>query len=346
MDNNFINKSVLLTGISGFLGSHTAIQLLNKGYKVTGTVRDLSRADELKTIIKKHSPHIQNLTIVEADLNDESKWQELTKNIDYVQHIASPFPRVLPKHESELIDPAKNGVLNILKNASANNVKRVVITSSIAAVVYGKNKDELDQIFTENDWTDESNKKDSTPYFRSKTIAEKAAWKFIKNNQSGLELVTVLPGAILGPVLEDDFGTSANIVIKTIDGSMPAIPKIGVDIIDVRSVADLLIKAMELPQANQQRYFASSGYLSFKSIAQILKKEYPDRKIPSKELPDFFVKLLSIFETSLKPILIDLGIKRKINTSKASKELNWQPLPIEEAILSCAKSVIELGIVK
>ncbi|MDQ5930610.1 MAG: hypothetical protein QG594_2398, partial [Bacteroidota bacterium] len=272
--------------------------------------------------------------------------KELTKNIDFVQHIASPFPRVITKHESELIDPAKNGVLNILKNASANNIKRVVITSSIAAVVYGKNKNELDTTFTENDWTDERNKKDSTPYFRSKTIAEKAAWEFIKTDQSGLELVTVLPGAILGPVLEKDFGTSANIVIKTIDGSMPAIPKIGVDVIDVRSVADLLIMAMELPQANQQRYFASSGYLSFKDIAQILKKEYPDRKIPSLEIPNFFVKLLSFFETALKPILIDLGIKRKIDTSKASKELNWQPLPIEEAILSCARSVIELGIVK
>ncbi|GGF24075.1 SDR family oxidoreductase [Flavobacterium limi] len=346
MNQNFYNKKVLLTGISGFLGSHTAIQLLNKGYKVTGTIRDLSRAAALKAIIGKHTPHIQNLTIAEADINDESKWQELTKNMDFIQHIASPFPRVLPKHESELIEPAKNGVLNILKNASANNVKRVVITSSIAAVVYGKNKSELDTTFTENDWTDESNKKDSTPYFRSKTIAEKAAWEFIKTNPSGLELVTVLPGAILGPVLEDDFGTSANIVIKTIDGSMPAIPKIGVEIIDVRSVADLLIKAMELPQANQQRYLASSGYLSFKKIAGILKKEYPNRKVPSKELPNFFVKLLSNFETSLKPILIDLGIERKIDRSKAVNELNWEPLPMEEAILSCAKSVIALNIVK
>ncbi|WP_163411339.1 SDR family oxidoreductase [Flavobacterium ajazii] len=345
MEHNLNNKQVLLTGISGFLGSHTAIQLLNKGYKVTGTVRDLRRANELKTIIKKHTPHIEHLTIVEADLNDAAKWAELTKNIDFIQHIASPFPRELPKHESELIEPARNGALNILKSAVDNNVKRVVITSSIAAVVYGKSKKELGTTFTENDWTNELNKKDSTPYFRSKTIAEKAAWDFIKSNP-GLELVTVLPGAILGPVLEEDFGTSANIVIKAIDGSMPAVPKIGVEIIDVRSVADLLIRAMELPQANHQRYLASSGYLSFKSIAGVLKKEYPARKIPLKELPDFFVKLLSNFETSLKPILIDLGIKRKIDRSKAIKELNWQPLPMEKAILSCAKSVIDLGIVK
>lgn len=346
MDHNFNNRRVLLTGISGFLGSHTAIQLLNKGYKVTGTVRNLSRANDLKAIIEKHTPNIQNLTIAEADLNDESKWPELTQNVDFIQHIASPFPRILPKHESDLIIPARNGVLNILKSASVNNVKRVVITSSIAAVVYGKNKKDLDLTFTEKDWTDESNKKDSTPYFRSKTIAEKAAWEYLKKNPSGLELVTVLPGAILGPVLEDDFGTSANIVIKTIDGSMPAIPKIGVEIIDVRSVADLLIKAMELPQANNQRYLASSGYLSFKNIAGILKKEYPNRKVPSKELPDFFVKLLSNFETSLKPILIDLGIERKIDRLKAVNELNWQPLSMEEAILSCAESVIALKIVK
>lgn len=340
------NKRILLTGISGFLGSHTAIQLLEKGYEVVGTIRNLHRANSIKSIIGQHTNSAHNLKIVEADLNKNELWNELTKNIDFVQHIASPFPRVLPKNESELIEPAKNGVLNILKASSANGVKRVVITSSLASVVYGKSKSETSNTFNENSWTDETNKKDTTPYIRSKTIAEKTAWEFIKNNTSGLQLVTVLPGAILGPVLEEDFGTSANLVIKTLDGSSPAVPKIGFDIIDVRSVADLLIKAMELPNAANQRYIASSGYLTFKEVAAILKKHYPGRKIPSKELPDFIVKLFSNFETSLKPILIDLGIKRKIDNSKAFKELNWKPLPAEEAVLSCAKSVIELGIVK
>jgi dihydroflavonol-4-reductase len=340
------NKRVLLTGVSGFLGSHTAIRLLEKGYTVIGTLRNVERAKSIKAIIEKHTSNARNITFVEADLSSTDIWYDLTKNVDFIQHIASPFPRVLPKKESELIEPAKLGTLNVLKAASANGVKRIVITSSVASVVYGKAKNELAATFNENNWTDETDKKDTTPYIRSKTIAEKAAWAFIENDHSGLELTTVLPGAILGPVLEEDFGTSANIVIKSMDGSSPAIPNIGFDIVDVRSVADLLISAMELPQAANQRYIASSGYLTFKDVAAILKLHYPKRKVPSKALPDFFVKLLSNFDTSLKPILIDLGIKRKIDISKAANELHWKPLPIQEAVLSCAKSVIELGVIK
>ncbi|MBT2622668.1 aldehyde reductase [Chryseobacterium sp. ISL-6] len=340
------NKRVLLTGVSGFLGLHTAIQLLEKGYTVIGTLRNLERAGAIKAIIEKHTSNAQNISFVEADLKSTDVWFQLTENIDFIQHIASPFPRVLPKKEEELIEPAKSGTLNILKAASANGVKRVVITSSLASVMYGKTKNELASTLNENNWTDENNKKDTTPYIRSKTIAEKSAWKFIQKDRSGLELTTVLPGAILGPVLEDDFGTSANIVIKLMDGSTPALPKIGFDIVDVRSVADLLIRAMELPQAKNQRYIASSGYLTFKDIAAILKLHNPDRKIPSKELPDIFVKLLSNFDTALKPILIDLRIKRKIDTSKAINELQWKPLSLEEAVLSCAKSISELGIIK
>lgn len=340
------NKRVLLTGVSGFLGLHTAIQLLEKGYTVIGTLRNLERAGTIKTIIEKHTSNAQNISFVEADLKSTDVWFQLTENIDFIQHIASPFPRVLPKKEEELIEPAKLGTLNILKAASANKVKRVVITSSIASIAYGKTKNELTSILNEDNWTDETDKKDTTPYVRSKTIAEKAAWDFIKKDKSGLELATVLPGAILGPVLEDDFGTSANIVIKLMDGSTPALPKIGFDIIDVRSVADLLIRAMELPQANNQRYIASSGYLTFKKIAAILKQHYPNRKMPSRELPNMFVRLLSNFDTALKPILIDLGVKRKMDISKAINELGWKPLALDEAVLSCAKSIIELGTIK
>lgn len=340
------SKKVLLTGVTGFLGSHTTIQLLEKGYNVIGTLRNIERADSIKKIINRHTKNIDNLTIVEANLNDQDIWLEISQDVDFIQHIASPFPRELPKNDEELIIPAKSGVLNVLNAAVANKVKRVVITSSMATVAYGKRKEELKRTFNETDWTDETNLKDSTPYYRSKTIAEKAAWKFMSQNNTNLELATVLPGAILGPVLENDFGTSANIVIKTLEGSIPALPKIGFDIIDVRSVADLLIRAMELPQATNNRYIASSGYLTFKEVAGILKKAYPDKKIPSKELPNALVKLFSNFDKTLKPILIDLGIKRKLDNTKAIKGLSWNPIPIDKAILDCAKSIIELGIVK
>ncbi|QDH80235.1 aldehyde reductase [Echinicola soli] len=338
-------KKVLLTGVTGFLGAHTAIRLLEKGYAVTGTFRSQNRANAIRKLIASHTDKTAYLTLEEADLNDPIVWKTLTKEVDFVQHIASPFPRNMPKHEEELIHPAKEGTLNVLRAAQGNGVKRVVVTSSIAAVVYGKSSDTLTKTMDEADWTDPSNRKDTTPYFRSKAIAEKAAWDFAFKHPE-MELVTVLPGAILGPVLEADFGTSANIVIKLLDGSTPALPKIGFDIIDVRSVADLLILAMEKKQAAHNRYLASSGYRMFSEIAKVLKENFPDRKLPSWEMPNFLVRVFAKIDPSVGPILVDLGIKRKVNNQKAVRELGWKPKSVEEAIVSCAESVIEKGIVK
>ena len=337
-------EKVLLTGVTGFLGSHTAIQLLDKGYVVTGTLRTMNRAKEIEAVIARYTKNIDNLNFAEADLLDAGVWNELTKGKDFVQHIASPFPRELPKHEDDLIIPAKNGTLNVLKAAALNNVKRVVLTSSSGAIIYGKPKGQESNTYTENDWTDYLNKQDTTPYFRSKTIAEKAAWDFIKSEGSDMELVTICPGAILGPVLEKDFGTSANIVIKTMDGSSPAIPKIGFDMVDVRSVADLHVRAMEIKEAANQRFVGSAGFMSFKEVADTLRQAYPGWKIPGKSLPDFMVKLISNFEKSLKPILIDLGKERKVDNTKARTILNWEPIGTKEAVLACATSVIEQGI--
>ena len=333
---------VLLTGVTGFLGAHTTIQLLNKGYKVIGTMRNLKRAAEIKSVIAKHTSNIHYLQFAEANLTDEKVWETLTKGMDYVQHIASPFPRELPKHEDDLIIPAKNGTLYVLKAAAKNGVKRVVLTSSSGAIAYGKPKGKQSGTYNESDWTDVTNKKDSTPYFRSKTIAEKAAWDFVKDKK--LELSTICPGAILGPVLEKDFGTSANIVLKAMDGSTPAIPKIGFDMVDVRSVAELQVLAMESPQAANERFVGSTGFMKFKEVADILRANYPNRRIPSMSLPNFAVRLFANFEPSLKPVLVDLGVERKVDNSKARRLLNWQPIDNKEAILSCANSLIEQGV--
>jgi dihydroflavonol-4-reductase len=338
------NSQVLVTGVTGFLGSQTTIQLLNKGYKVVGTLRDLSRAQEIEQVISGHTSNIDQLSFAEADLLDEHVWSGLMKGIDHVLHIASPFPRELPRHEDDLIIPAKNGTLNILRAASENGVRKVVITSSSGAITYGREKSKRSATYDENDWTDITNKQDTTPYFRSKTIAEKAAWDFVAGDHSGLELSTICPGAILGPVLEKDFGTSANIVIKTMDGSSPAIPRIGYDVVDVRSVADLHIRAMEMKEASGERFIGSAGFLTFKEVADILRDKYPDRKIPKYLLPNFAVKLISNFEKTLKPLLIDLDAERRLDNSKARKLLNWQPIAAEEAVLACAESLIRLGI--
>jgi len=339
-------RKVLVTGITGFLGSHVAIQLLNRGYFVTGTLRDVRRTGEIRSVIAAHTANIERLNLVEADLEDTDRWLEITRDQDYVQHIASPFPRELPKDDTEIIRTARNGVLNVLRAAATNKVKRVVLTSSTGAIVYGKRPGRRTGLFTESDWTDASNLQDTTPYFRSKTIAEKAAWEFIEREESGMELTCVCPGAMLGPILEKDFGTSANMVIKIMDGSSPAIPRIGFDVVDVRSVAKLQILAMESAKAASQRYIGSAGYISFKGMAQLLKPEFPQLRIPSLVMPDFLVRLFSNFEKALKPILLDLNTQRKLDHSKASRELGWQPIPVNEAVLACARSVIEQKLIR
>ncbi|MEM6630895.1 MAG: aldehyde reductase [Bacteroidota bacterium] len=340
-----MKQTVLLTGVSGFLGSHTAIQLLEKGYRVLGTLRNMDRAESMREIIAKYTQHIGALDFAQAELLDERVWIELMKGITYVQHIASPFPKVLPKDEKELLVPAKKGTLNILQAAATQGVKRVVVTSSTGAIVYGKPKGQRAGIYSEEDWTDETYKEDVTAYFRSKTVAEKAAWDYINSTKGELELAVVCPGAILGPLLEQDFSASANIVIKTMDGSSPAIPKIGFDMVDVRSVADLLIRAMELPEAAGERFIGSAGYLSFKEVANSLRQAYPDRKIPQSVLPNFAVRLFARIDPTLKPILNDLGIERRVDNRKAKEVLGWNPKTPKEAVLACAESVIKLGIV-
>ncbi len=339
-------KKVLLTGVSGFLGSHTALQLLNKGYQVIGTLRDLKRAPSIRQALAPHTDQLEHLEFREADLLDPGVWEELCQGVDFVQHIASPFPRLLPKNESELIRPAVEGTLNVLQAAHRAGVKRTVLTSSIVAIMYGKTPQTSKSGYTEEDWTDPTVASDLTPYFKSKTLAEQAAWDFVNPKAVQMELSVVCPGAVLGPVLEEDFGTSANIVLKCMDGSSPALPQIGYDVVDVRCVADLHIRAMELPQAVGQRFIASSGFASFKDVADILRPHYPKHRIPKSTLPGFMVRLFSLIDPTIKPILIDLGKVRRVSHDKAVKVLGWKPKSPEEAILSCAESLIRVGLIK
>ncbi|MEM6722883.1 MAG: aldehyde reductase [Bacteroidota bacterium] len=339
-----MSKKVLLTGITGFLGSHTAIALLNSGYQVLGTMRNLDRSESIREIISKHTRFTEQLTFAEANLTDVEVWKTLTQGVDFVQHIASPIPRVLPKNDQELIVPAKEGTLNVLRAAAENGVKRVVITSSTGSILYGKEKGKKDGLYSEKDWTDPTNGSDTTPYYRSKVFAERAAWDFMKQDTSGMELVTICPGAILGPILEKDFGTSANIVIKTMDGSTPALPKLGFDMVDVRNVADLHVLAMEKPEAAGERFIASAGYRTFKQVADTLHSHYPKHRIPKRELPNFAVRLFAMIDPTLKTILLDLGIQRRVDNNKAKKILKWNPGTPEEAILACAQTVVELGL--
>ena len=330
-------SKVLLTGITGFLGSHTAIQLLDRGYEVVGSMRNLQRADAIRKIIASHTTaSINRLQFVQADLTNADAWHTAVQGVDYVQHVASPLPRVLPKHDDELVIPAREGSLNVLRAAAAAGVKRVIQTSSAATMMYGVTKQKT---FDENDWTDETNRKDTTPYFRSKTIAEKAAWQFMKEDNSGLELTVVNPVLILGPVLEKDYGTSAELIKKLLDGSMPALPKMSFALVDVRSVADALIKAMETPEAAGHRFAIGNSFMALQEIANTLRAAYPNKKIPKASLPDFAVKLFALIDKEVQTVLPELGAERRIDSSKAREMLNWQPLDDKQSILDTAQSL-------
>lgn len=338
-------KRVLVSGISGFLGLHTAVGLLERGYRVLGTVRNPDRITELISILESKRIDPGDLEFAEADLVDNQVWFDLARRVDYILQVASPFPREMPRDPGELIIPAREGVLNVMRAASAAGVSRVVLVSSVGSVGYGKARGQRSGVFNEGDWTDHNNLRDTTPYYRSKTIAEKAAWDFVSADGSDLELSVICPAAILGPVLEKDFGTSANMIVKMLDGSTPVVPSLGYEVVDVRSVVDLLIRAMELPRAAGQRFVAASGFLSFGEMAALLRQEYPERRIPRIPIPDFFVRLAARFDRALQPLLVDLGEKRRFDASKAGEMLVWEPIAPEDAVLACAESLIELDVV-
>ncbi|MEM6771452.1 MAG: NAD-dependent epimerase/dehydratase family protein, partial [Bacteroidota bacterium] len=269
-------------------------------------------------------------------------WYTATEGVDYVLHVASPFPTTLPKRDDEIVGPAVNGTLNVLRAAARNGVKRVVLTSSTGAAMYGNRRAGT---FTEADWTNVDNLKDTSPYFRSKTLAERAAWEFIEADDSGLELTTVLPGAVLGPLLEDDPGTSAAIVLKLLDGSVPALPSIGYAMVDVRSIADLHLRAMTAPAAAGQRYLGAGEFYTFKDVADVLRKRYPSRKFPSVTLPNFAVRLFRYVDPTVGPTLVDLGSRREADVRKAKAELGWEPIPVDQSIRDCADSILTLNLV-
>jgi len=339
-------KKVLVTGVSGFLGTHIAISLLNRGYNVIGSVRNLSKKNEILEIINKGTQHSQNISFVEADIINPEPWYDITKELDYIIHAASPFPEVMPKNDETLIKPAKEGTLNILNAALSNSVKKVVITSSMAAVVYGKTPTTTKPLYNEFDWTDETNLKDTNAYYRSKTIAEKVAWDFAKKYSNKINISVINPSAILGPILKKESGASANIILKVLDGSTPAIPRIGFEVVDVRDVADLHILAMENDKANGERFLCAAGFVIFKEVADILRVAYPNKKIPKLMMPNFLVRFVSNFEKTLKPILMEIGVERKIDNSKAKSILGWNPRSPKDAILACAESLFQNGILK
>jgi dihydroflavonol-4-reductase len=336
---------VLVTGASGFVAQHVILLLLEKGYEVRGTLRSLKRADEVRNVLAKFNPKAKDIEFVEADLGADAGWAEAVKSCEFVHHVASPFPSVHPKDEMELIRPARDGALRVLKAAKAAGVKRVVMTSSMAAIAYGHG-DNRAEVSDETMWSNPEGP-DNTPYTKSKTIAERAAWDYVNGEGKGLELATVNPTGILGPALSKDVSTSLEIPIRLMNGKTPGIPRLGFSLVDVRDVAECQVRAMELPAAAGERFLATHDFMWFEEAADILRKEFPayDKKIPSRKVPDIMLKIMSVFQPIYKQTVTELGRTRAASNAKATRVLGVKFRTAKEALVASARSLVDLGVV-
>ncbi len=337
---------VLVTGASGYVAGHCILRLLNDGYHVRGSLRSLGRAGEVRRWLTKVRGGVDPgdaLSFVEAELTDADSWAAAMESVRYVLHVASPIPSILPSHPDELIVPARDGTLNVMRAASRAAVERVVQTSSSAAILYGRD-DPNSHLFTEADWTDPDHK-DNVPYTRSKTIAERAAWAELPKLTRRLEWVAINPGLVLGPVLDRDTSASVQIVAGLLRGQFPGLPRFGYAVVDVRDLADLEVRAMTAPQAAGQRYIGSGPFVSMSDIARIL-KDLPGplaRKVPTRKLPDWLVRLVGLFDSEVRGQLFELGKVRRPSSAKSQKELGWSPRPVEETIIDTAISLQAVG---
>ncbi len=347
MENLNSKKLVLVTGGSGFIATHCIIKLLQQGYSVRTTLRSLSREEEVCNMLKNGGiTSCDNITFVEADLSKDNHWAEAVGGCEYVLHIASPTPIVRFAHEDEMINPAKDGVLRILKAARDAKVKRVVLTSAYGAVAMGhKNRNTP---YTEKDWSDLT-ASNIHPYQKSKTIAERAAWNFIETEGGDLELSTVNPVAVMGPILGADYSHSNQILKQMLEGAIKACPKISSCYVDVRDVADLHLLAMTNPKAKGERFLATTGNaLSMLDVAKILRRNLGDaaKKVPTGEIENWKLRLASFMNPSLRMLTTLLGKYAEVSGEKAEKVLNWHPRSSEEAILATAESLLRLGLIK
>jgi dihydroflavonol-4-reductase len=334
---------VLVTGASGYIASHVILQLLESGYEVVGTLRDQSQEGGITSSLSQLTDRVDNLSFVDLNLLDDYQvYQKAVKGCHYVIHLASPFPQKPPKNDDEVVLPAKNSILNILRASSESEVRRVVFTSSIGAVAYGVCKTGE---FDEEDWTDYTNKQDTSAYFRSKAIADQVAFEYLKDHSDTVQFTSVAAGLVMGPLIYDTFGTSVGIIKSVITGKYPTLPGVGYSVVDVRSLATLLVQAMERPQAGDQRFCATGQWVTFPQMAEILKDEFPDYPVKTGEMPKWLVKVLSWFSSELQPILIDLDSHRVVRSDKAKKLLGWESISAKDMVIDTARSLIEKGLV-
>ncbi|MBN1564092.1 MAG: aldehyde reductase [Anaerolineae bacterium] len=323
---------------------HCIVQLLEQGYRVRGTLRTPSRAAGLREAFARHVDAADRLDFVTADLMRDDGWAEAVAGCTYVMHIASPVPRKLPRHENDLIIPAREGTRRVLQAAADAQVKRVVMTSSVAAVCYGHDSDS-GRVFDETDWSDTS--QDIGPYPKSKTLAERDAWEFVENHPA-LELAVINPAMVLGPLLDARYTTSIEIVLKLMNRDAPGCPNIGWSFVDVRDVAAAHLAAMTIPEATGQRFICSHEFAWLQDIARILHDHFAHRgfNIPRRKLPDIVLRFFALFDETARLSIDYLGARTDYSNARITSVLNWQPHSLPEMVIATGESLIEHGIVQ
>ncbi|KXP00060.1 epimerase [Tsukamurella pseudospumae] len=334
---------VLVTGGSGFIGGWCVLAALEAGHDVRTTVRNLDKGDALRTRLHAAATFDDSrLTVVQADLTSDDGWGPATAGVDYVLHVASPTLRNGPVDEQQMVDAARGGVLRVLRAARGAGVQRVVLTSASGAVVYGH--EPQSEPFTEEDWTDID--AGVPPYQKSKTLAERAAWEFVAGEGQGLELATIQPTAVLGPLLGNDDPPSLRTVAGMLNGSLPVCPPFGTGWVDVRDVADLHLRAMTDPAAAGERFIATSGHsLRMVELARILRDRLGDRaaKAPTREMPLLLAKVLALVNPQMRALRPQLGLNLDSSSAKAERVLGWRPRTVADSLEDTANSLLSQG---
>lgn len=331
-------SKVLVTGVAGYIGQHCALELLKKGFNVIGSLRNISKAHEVETAIKQHIEIKDNLEFCQLDLLIDNGWEEAMNGCDFVLHVASPYVSYQPKDENELIKPAVEGTSRVLKFAKKFGVKRVVVTSSVVAMLGDANAS-ID--INSKSWTN-INAKNVSAYVKSKTMAEKLAWDFVTNQHTNppLELVVINPGPVFGPTLTGNLnGASMSMYKDLISGKMPMLPQSSINMSDVRDVAEIHVKALENKQAVGKRFIVTTEKpYSFQEMAKILKDEGYS-KVSTKVAPNFFLRFMSNFSNDIKGMLPFIGFIYNADVSETIKVFNWKPIDLKKTVLDTAKSI-------
>ena len=333
-----MTETVLLTGISGFIAKHIAVKLLNAGYPVCGTVRRLDRADEVRAAFAPHlTAGAGALSFAQADLESDVGWAEAMAGVAMLVHTASPFPISQPKDEQVLIRPAVEGTLRVLRAAEAAGVGRVVLTSSTVAVM---NDGKAGALQDESDWCD-LHLPSTTAYAKSKTMAERAAWDFVKGKP--MALTTINPGFVLGPPLDQHYGSSLGFVERLLKGRDPMLPDYGPPVVDVRDVAEMHLRAVQRPETAGKRYLAAAGSMSFVDMGRALKATYPARRIATRAAPKLLLRVLALFDADVRSILPKIGQLERVSNQRAVHEMGMEFIAPKAALLASADWLVTQG---